>query len=296
MKAGYPVNQSLGTVKSALVWAVAELQRASVEFPRRTAEILLEKVLGWDPVRLLSNIEARLAPVDAERFAALVCRRAEGEPLQYITGEQDFYGLPFHVSPAVLIPRPETEILVEKVLKLAEKLELVQEMRFADIGTGSGCVAIAITSQRPQWRGWAVDISPDALGVARLNAVRHNVAARIEFIRGNFLNCFAPRPCFDFILSNPPYVARAEESSLDRVVRDHEPHVALFGGESGLESYRRLIPQAGQRLFGSGHLLLEVGQGQATAVVRMLERGGFLVEDVVEDLQGIPRCIVAQKN
>jgi release factor glutamine methyltransferase len=234
------------------------------------------------------------APVPDEtggRFVALVRRRCAGEPLEYITGEQEFFGLSFLVNPAVLIPRPETEILVEKALALAHNSS-VKSPRFADVGTGSGCIAISVARECPQSQMWAVDVSPAALAVARRNAVRHGVADRVHFACADMLECFRPRPDFDFILSNPPYVAGTEIPDLPPVVRDHEPRLALFGGESGLDACVRLAAQARRHLAPGGFLLMEIGAGQSEIVARILRGAGLAVEPPIADLRGIPRCII----
>jgi release factor glutamine methyltransferase len=230
----------------------------------------------------------------ANAFAELVRRRAAGEPLQYITGAQEFYGRLFHVTPEVLIPRPETEILVEKVVALAHS-EGLQALRFADVGTGSGCIAVSIACALPGARGVALDISAEALRIARANAHRHDVADRIHFVCGDLFECIAPAPGFDFVASNPPYVAQ-DAGDLPSLVRDHEPHVALFGGESGIDVYRRLIPSAAVRVKPGGRLIFETGTGMAPALMSMVREAGLTVEAVLDDLQAIPRCIVARRT
>lgn len=282
-------------VQSALVWAVRELSQHQVEFPRRTAELLLGHIQGWNRVRFLTHPESPLSPETVERFASMVRRRAGGEPLQYIIGEQEFYGLPFRVTPAVLIPRPETEILVENAVAAARSLG-PRRLRFADVGTGSGCIAVSFARHVPLSAGWATDISVDALAVARENAARNGVLKQIGFVRADLLEGFAPHPHFDLVLSNPPYVAAEDAAALPAQVREHEPAVALFSGSSGLDSYRRLIPQAIRRLVPGGGLLLEIGAGMSEQVSLLLEEAAFAVENITRDLQGIPRCILARRG
>lgn len=236
-----------------------------------------------------------LAPEARERFAALVQRRSRSEPLQYLTGEQEFYGLRFRVTPDVLIPRPETEILVEQAVSLAS-WRWRRPVRFADVGTGSGCIAVAVAHEVPDARGCAVDVSLPALEIARDNASCHGVLDRIRFLCCDLLEGLPPEPLFDFILSNPPYVALPEYNTLPVMVRDYEPHVALFAGESGLDVCRRLMPQAAARLVSGGYLLVEVGLGQAEEAKRLALHEAFSVESVLNDLQGIPRCIVVRKR
>jgi release factor glutamine methyltransferase len=282
------------TLWTELSRAGDEFRAAGVDAPRLTAEVLLAHVLGWDRARVIAHLHDPLAAAARKRFRALVGRRAAGEPLQYLTGQQEFYGLLFRVTPAVLIPRPETEILVERALALARPRGA--PVRFADVGTGSGCIAIAVARELPCATGCATDISAGALAVARENALRLGVRGRVAFVRGDLLACFPARPVFDLILSNPPYVAGTDLAGLPGLVRDHEPHTALLGGESGLEMYRRLILQAAARLANAGHLLLEVGDGQARAVASLIRQAGLVLEEIVEDLQGIPRCLVARNG
>ena len=282
------------TIASVRSWASEELRRARVDSPALTADLLLGFVLGWDRVRVLSYAEQQV-PDDAwARLRSLILRRANGAPLQYLTGEQEFYGLAFRVTPEVLIPRPETEIIVEKALDLIRH-DSASGIRFADIGTGSGCIAVSIAHEIPSSTGWAVDISAAALRVARENANRHGVAERILFIQSDLLDCFPQKPCLDFVLCNPPYVALDECDSLPSEVKDHEPHEALFGGMSGLEVYRRLVPEVPSRLSTEGYLLLEVGAGQAQQVGQLVESTGLRLQMTLNDLQGIPRCLVARK-
>lgn len=281
------------TVSAALNWAVAEFRGAEVDSPRLAAEVLLAHILSWERSRLFGHLDDRLACGDWEGFQVLVRRRASGEPLQYLTGEREFYGLPFRVTPAVLIPRPETEILVEKALDTARARG--SGLHFADVGTGSGCIAISVAHEMARAAGWATDISREALAVARENANRLGVGERVRFVCCDLLECFSERPLFDLILSNPPYVPGSEMEELPRLVREHEPRQALFGGESGLEVYRRLIPQAAARLLPRGCLLLEVGAGQAGEVAGLIKREGLVPDQIVEDLQRISRCIVARR-
>ncbi len=282
------------TIWQALRSAAKELAGAGVDAPPLTAELLMAHTLGWTRTRVLSHIQDRLSLTAAEQFRILVRRRASGEPLQYLTGAREFYGLSFRVSPSVLIPRPETEILVEKALALARSCQA--PVRFVDVGTGSGCIAISVAHELMGATGWATDLSPAALEVARENATRIGVAGRVGFVCGDFLECFPTRPVFDLVLSNPPYIPESETGDLPRTVRDFEPRLALCGGESGVAAYRRLIPQAAQRLASRGYLVMEVGAGQSGEVARMAAREGLAVVEIIEDLQKIPRCVVAQRG
>ena len=283
------------TVASARAWAIEELKRSHTESPALTADILLGFVLGWDRVRILSHPEQIIREEVWADFQDTVKRRAGGEPLQYLTLEREFYGLVFRVTPDVLIPRPETELMVEKAVELIGS-SLYSKARFLDVGTGSGCIAISLAHEVPSAIGWAVDLSPTALLVARENAAQNRVAERIMLVQADLLECFRPKQFFDVILCNPPYIPLEECDSLPSEVRDHEPHDALFGGETGFEVYDRLIPEASSRLAAEGYILLEVGAGQAGRVGQLIEEAGFCLEMTVNDLQGIPRCLVGRKH
>lgn len=282
------------TLGSAIVWAVAKLRAAQVDSPRLAAEVLLGHVLQWDRARILGHVHDPLGARSWEEFQVLVRRSARGEPLHYLTGEREFYGLPFLVTTDVLIPRPETEILVEKAVELAQAR--AGALRFADVGTGSGCIAVSVAHQLPDARGWATDRSERALAVARKNARCLGVEGRLGFVCSDLLDCFPPQPSFDFILSNPPYISSPGMADLPRTVREYEPRAALDGGESGLDIYARLIPQAACRLAGAGYLLLEIGAGQAHAVEELIGQAGLALTKTIQDLQSIPRCLVARRT
>ncbi len=283
------------TVGETRAWALGELKRAGIDAPALTADLLTGFALGWDRVRILSHPEQEIDDAARELVRDLVRRRAGGEPLQYLTGEQEFYGLAFRVTPAVLVPRPETEFLVEQAIALMRR-RASAGVRFADIGTGSGCIAVSAARHVPGALGWAVDISAAALAVARENARRHGVADRIRFVRSDFLACFPEKPCLDFVLCNPPYVALDDYDSLPPEVKNHEPHEALFGGPTGMDPVRRLVPEAAARLAAGGSLLLEAGAGQAEEIARLMENEGLSLHPVVNDLQGIPRCLIGTRD
>jgi release factor glutamine methyltransferase len=256
---------------------------------RQDSETLLLQVLGKNKAWLLAHADEELPNDQAARFLALIERRHAGEPIQYITGEAEFYGLPFRVTPDVLIPRPETEHLVEKALSLASG---IPALRILDIGTGSGAIAIALAHHLPDAQITALDISSAALAIARENAVRNGAA--IRFLESNLLAAVADQQ-FDLIVSNPPYVPTADRDSLSIEVRDHEPALALFAGKDGLDIYWRLIPVAFDALASGGHLLLEIGYGQSDAIAALLEGAGFASIEFVPDLQGIPRVACARR-
>ena len=272
----------------------AEAQLRSSPHPERArldAEALLLHVLGRNHAYLLAHGDDVLSSVEEATYLALIQRRQAGEPIQYITGEAEFYGLPFHVTPAVLIPRPETEHLVERVIELARGFSAP---RIIDVGTGSGAIAVALAAHLPQASITATDISADALSIAHWNAERNAVAARIRFLRGDLLAPAAGEP-FHIIASNPPYVSTADSTTLAVEVRDHEPAQALYAGAHGLDVYRSLIPAAHAALVAGGFLVLEVGHGQAAAVGDLLAGSGFAQIAFTPDLQGIPRVACARR-
>src|SRR5580693_2760882 len=247
------VNPEKIDVCTALKRGIAELRSANVPSYTLAAELLLLHVLGRDRAWLYAHPEETVPGLDAHRFLSLILRRANGEPTQYITGKQEFWGLEFEVTPDVLIPRPETEHVIEvaldrlavRELRAGRKQTLSGEgLQIADIGTGSGCIAVALAKDLPGTKFIATDISPAALSVARRNAERHNFADRIEFVRTNLLEGIAAETHFDLIASNPPYIGRREGPTLQREVRDHEPEVALYGGEEGYELYAALVTQS----------------------------------------------------
>lgn len=258
--------------------------------PRRDAELLLAHALRCDQVALLTHPERLLSPAESATYESLLTRRLGSEPIQYITEEQEFFGLSFEVSPDVLIPRPETEHLVEAVLE-----RVAANARIVDVGTGSGAIAVALAHALPRAQVTAVDLSPAALEVARRNARRHAVSDRVTFLQSDLLAAFEGAD-FDAIVSNPPYVAEAEV--LEPQVANYEPRSALYAGPTGMEIYERLIPQAETRLKPRGWLMLEIGFGQQPAVEALLKgsSAGWSTVSFIPDLQGIPRVIQAQKS
>ncbi len=286
------------TVKDAIASAVATLTAAAIELPRMTAELLLARTMNRTRVWLLAHSEETLPAPDSRHFQTLVRRRASGEPLQYIVGEQEFYGRAFRVTPDVLIPRPETELVVEKALELASLLPGILrpgEVSIVDVGTGSGCVAITVAAELEQARIQAVDVSSPALAVAQANANRHGLAGRVHFVCGGLLDCFRGQ-AFDFVLSNPPYGALSQPETFSPTVLEHEPERALFGGTSGLEIMNDLVSQTVPHLRARGYLIMEIGIGQSEAVTGMIRNAGLNLHEIVADLQGIPRCVVAQRT
>ncbi len=254
---------------------------------RRDAELLLLAVTGLDRVALLTYPERHLTDPQLASYRAAVARRAQHEPIQYITGVQEFYGRRFQVTPAVLIPRPETEHLVEVVLALTPA-----PLRLLDVGTGSGILAITLALELSSASVIAVDISPAALALAKQNATALQAHGSIRFLHSDLLRAVAGER-FDCIVSNPPYVPAGERLAPE--VGEYEPSLALYAGQDGLTVYRRLIPEAAAALMPGGHLLLEIGHGQRDAVQHLLADSGFVQVAFTNDLQRIPRVAIAQK-
>lgn len=315
------------TVLAAIENSVRFLEGKGVESPRLNAEWLLAHVLNLPRLELFLNAKRTLSPAELEAFQKLVERRGRREPLQHILGTSNFCGLELWVTPDVLVPRPETELLAEKavaflhecvggdsrktpvaadVSRLQSKSESVEEVSLLtsaasnklvlDIGTGSGCLPIFIAHEVPEARVTSVDISPGALTVARENARRVGVADRIDFLEGNAFEALSPDKRFDLIVSNPPYIPSGEIGQLEPEVRDFDPRLALDGGSDGLEFYRRIAIQAADRLKSGGRLMLELGHDQAAAVTEILERQMWIVEAVVPDYSRVPRILIARRG
>jgi release factor glutamine methyltransferase len=267
------------------------------ERARRDGEVLLLLALKkTDPDRnrawLMAHGEDALAASEAALARALVKRRRAGEPLQYIAGEAEFYGLPFQVNEAVLIPRPETELLVEKAMALAAKFA---RPRIVDVGTGSGAIAVALAYEWLEAVVTATDVSAQALEVARANAGRNGQAERVRFFAGDLLAPVAGEQ-FEIVVSNPPYVPERDRASLAVEVLEFEPAQALFAGADGLAVYRRLIPAAREVLVEGGFVALEIGYGQREAIAALLDETGFVEIEFTADLQGIPRVATARRR
>ncbi|MBB5340569.1 peptide chain release factor N(5)-glutamine methyltransferase [Tunturiibacter gelidoferens] len=281
------------TFRQAITNAAAELAANPhlSEHAHRDAELLLLHTLQISRVTLIAYPDRDLSPEQDALYQIAVKRRLKLEPIQYITGEQEFYGLRLHVTPAVLIPRPETEHLVEAVLKL---LPANQPVKLVDVGTGSGAIAIALAVHLPLAEITAVDLSAEALAIAERNAREHNVANRIYFLRSDLLATIkSPGQTFDAIVSNPPYIPESDRPTLHPQVREHEPATALFAGETGLDIYRRLIPEALSALKPNGILALEIGHEQQEPLTDLL--AGWNDVTFVNDLQQIPRVALARR-
>lgn len=281
------------TIAETLSQATRYLTEAEVSEPQLNSQILLAHAIGSDRTYLIINFNQQVDASANELFWNLVRRRANGEPVQYITGVQEFYGLEFEVNASVLIPRPETELIVEEVTRLAPHQ---QSQLVIDVGTGSGCLAIAIARELPLARVIATDISSDALEVSKRNAEKLGVSERIEFVQTDLLDAVDPGLFPDFIISNPPYVAAHELPNIQREVRDWEPDVALTDFGDGLSFFRRLLAEAPSRLKGGGYLLCEMGFTQSEQVESMASGDCWSEKRFLQDLQGIPRTIVLRKT
>lgn len=319
-------------VRATLKNGIAKLREADVPSFTLAAELLLLHVLGRSRTWLYAHPEEIISDAELQHFFELINRRAAGEPTQHLTGKQEFWGLEFEVTPEVLIPRPETEHVIEVALDRLALREIRagrpqksagEGLQIADIGTGSGCIAIALAKELPAAYFYATDISPAALAVAQRNAQRNAVEDRIHFTEANLLtipvgaqqaapqlgntaNSASPAvhqspatahqsQLFDLIASNPPYIGRREAPSLPREVRDHEPHSALFGGEEGYELYADLIIQSTQHLKPGGILVLELGHNSLPAVQPLLDTPAWANVGVTNDLAGIPRVLAAER-
>jgi release factor glutamine methyltransferase len=277
----------------ALDRAVVTLRESGIAEAALDAELLLRHATGHDRAALLTRPEAPLPADAAARFLALVSERATRRPLQHLTGSQAFWRHDFLVTKDVLIPRPETEVLVEQAL---HALKGASEPVVIDVGTGSGCIALSLAHERKDAVVHATDVSAEALVVARANAARLELAERVAFHLGDLLDPLPASLRFDLVASNPPYVDPADARSLAPEVRDHEPALALFPPVEPYSVYRRLLPSATRRLRPGGFLVLEVGQGMADEVVTLCRQQRLVVVTVAKDLAGIPRTVVARRS
>jgi release factor glutamine methyltransferase len=282
------------TIARLLSWTTDYLKRHGSESPRLDAEVMLAHTLDWQRVELYTHFEEVVNDRARGGFRDLVRRRADGAPVAYLVGRKEFYSLPFVVSPAVLIPRPESEFVVVEFLSLIQGIET---LRAVDVGTGSGCLAIASAHRHPGVRFVAIDISGQALEIAKLNATRHKVADRVDFRLGNILEPVAGEGPFDAIISNPPYIATDVISRLERGVRDYEPPTALDGGADGLRMVARLIEDSAPLLAPGGHLILEIGTDQEKAVRTLIEAQPELqLAPTIYDHAKHPRVIRASRR
>ena len=285
----------MSSIAQLITEASRILQHEGVPEARREAGSLLSFVLGKDRTFLISHAEDQVDELMIDQLRGLVARRAAGEPLQYITGVQDFYGREFRVTPDVLIPRPETELLVEAALQMGGGTTGTPFL--CDVGTGSGCIALTLLCEMPGAHAVAVDKSESALEVAKLNARNLSVSDRAVFMVSDCFNALdANQHQFDLIVSNPPYVSAKAVPGLQREVRDHEPLIALSPGADGLTVIRRLIADAPAFLKPKGHLLMEIGFDQGEAVQELIDEDAWRLIEVRPDLQSIPRIVVLQRK
>jgi release factor glutamine methyltransferase len=287
------------TILKLLEWTATYFKEKNVAEPRSSAEVLLAHVLSQDRLFLYLNYDRPMEPQELSIFRNYIKRRVTGEPNQYITGVQEFWSLSFRVNPEVLIPRPETEVLVEAVLDFAQKKEhAATGLSIVDIGTGSGAVAVALANELPNARVVAVDSSMQALQLARENARSHQVEQQLNFVCGDILGGISRAvETFDVVVSNPPYVSQTDFQQLPREIRDHEPYRALAGGPEGLQVIGRIIAQAPAVLRQKGCLFLEIGAGQADNVGDLVSKansyGSFRI---LKDYSEMDRVLVAEKS
>ena len=290
-------------LKDSLAKAIVRLTTENVPSPRMNAELLLMFTLGRDRAYLFAHPERELTFEEESRYEAALGERSRGVPGQYITGHQEFWGMDFIVTPAVLIPRPETEHVIETVLELQASGvgrqasgpqisgDVHPEVRIVDVGTGSGCIALALASELPSAEIHATDISSAALEIARANAARHQLQRRIRFQQADLLDGLDGE--FDFVVSNPPYVGEAEEDTVQLEVRKFEPRSAVFAGRRGTEVISRLLPQAYKALRPGGWLIMEISGTIADGVRKLLQ--GWQDVQIKPDLQSIPRVVLARR-
>jgi len=286
------------TIGRLLTWTTDYLKQHGSDTPRLDAEVLLAAARGCRRIELYTAYEEPVDEAIRAKFRDWVRRRAEGAPVAYLVGEREFYSLSFRVTPDVLIPRPETELLLIRLLDLVKERgePAAAGVSIADVGTGSGILAVCAARELPAARVTAIDISPPAIEVARANAATHGAAARIKFIAGDLLAGVPAGQPFDFIVSNPPYVSSAEFAKLSPTVRDFEPRQALMAGPQGTEVIERLLPQAAERLASGGWLLLEVSPMIEPAVGKLLAMQATLEPaPTIKDLAGLPRVVQARK-
>jgi release factor glutamine methyltransferase len=291
--------------RTALKDGITQLRAARVGSDTLAAELLLLHATKRERTYLYSHPEAELTADEASAYQSLLNRRITGVPVQHLAGKQEFWGLAFEVTPDVLIPRPETEHLIEVALDRLALRELQAGrpnksdgagLLIADVGTGSGCIAVALAKELPLANIVGIDISPAALAIAKRNAERHSFSDRVQFSESDLFSSFSgSSPLFDLIVANPPYIGWREAAGLAREVRDHEPELALYGGEQGYEFYAELIAQSAERLKPGGLVVLELGHNSLAAVQPLLDAPLWKNTGVTNDLAGIPRVIAAKR-
>lgn len=284
-------GQSIESARRALA---VQLRSAQLDEAELDARILLGAILGLDLTGLIAQATRILTEAEAARLAQHAQRRIAGEPVARILGVREFWGLPFRLSEATLVPRPDTETVVERALELFRERQMSYPPRIADIGTGSGAILLALLHEIPDAFGVGTDLSLSALDTAKGNAAALGLAGRAAFVACSY--AAALRGPFDLIVSNPPYIPSGEIPKLGIEVREHDPHLALDGGNDGYDAYRALIPQAAERLAPGGALIVEAGQGQARDIETLMMAGALSVDRPPKaDLAGIPRAVSARK-
>jgi release factor glutamine methyltransferase len=279
-------------------WTDEFFRRECLATPRLDAEVLLAETLGVDRVGLYTHFDQPLQPEELARFKKWIRRRLQHEPMAYIIGKREFWSLTFKVTPDVLIPRPETEILVAEALKVLSCPEQTERnFRILEIGTGSGAISVALAKELPSASLVATDLSEKALSIAQENALRHGVRERIHFLQGDLFGPLEKGSAFELIITNPPYIAHDDFPSLSPEVRDFEPRVALDGGKDGLTFFRKVLPRVGEFLSPEGWFLAEIGAGQEQKIRQMAQGNPELAScDFVPDLAGIERVFKARKK
>jgi release factor glutamine methyltransferase len=282
------------TIAEALAEGRRRLAANDIDNPGLDARLLLAAASGLTTSHLLARGDADLPEAAHEGFRAMIARRAAGEPVARILGEKEFWGMPFRLTPATLVPRPDTEILVEAALAAVRSRRLPDDLTFCDLGTGSGAIALALLRELPRARAVATDISAEALSAAKANAESLGLADRIEFILADF--AVGPEGPFHLVVSNPPYIRSGDLAALPREVRDHDPALALDGGADGLEPYRALASRLPGLIFAGGIAIFEVGDGQSDAVSALLAAAGLVHLETRADLGGTARIVVAMRQ
>ncbi|MCC5830057.1 MAG: peptide chain release factor N(5)-glutamine methyltransferase [Phycisphaeraceae bacterium] len=290
--AAKPQKTETWTTRKLLRWTTEYFQRRELDHARLSAEMLLAHVLGVERLRLYMDADRPASELERAAFRELVERAAAREPVDYLVGQSPFFSMMFKVSPSVLIPRPSTETLVEHIIQHARRTPGFHAPTIADIGTGSGIIAIALARNIPDCRITATDISPEALEIATANAKRHGVADRIDFRQGNLLAPLAGER-YRYLVSNPPYIPDSEWEQVDDMVRKYEPHLALRGGADGLDLVRKVINCAPEAIKTPGVLAVEVAAVHETAVLSLAEDAGLKDPQVLKDHEGLPRVLVA---
>jgi release factor glutamine methyltransferase len=281
--------ESAWTIRRVLGWATEDFRRRSIESARLDAELLLAHALGTDRIRLIVDADRILSPGELGSYRELIKRRRAGEPVAYLVGRREFYGFELRVDPRVLIPRPDSEALVEVALERTLRWSMFG--RALDLCTGSGCVAIAFARHRPTWRITGVDLSKQALALASENALRLGAIWNVRWLAGDLFAPLGQAETFELICANPPYVPSAEVDALERTIRDFEPRLALDGGPDGLEVIRCIVEQALPRLTPEGVLALEVAAGQSSSVAELFESAGLIGIERKRDYGGHERVV-----